>query len=259
LLCCRRTDAGLLARDSLPESVRENVTVIKMDLADMTSVTSSAKDIMGACGERGVDTIVNNAGVADKAGPAQYTAQGLELQWGTNHVGHHLLTRLLLPSVNKGGRIVTVSSMAHFFASDTTEWGTGADGGHYSSPYCQSKLCNVLFAADLQSRLNLEGRSDVQSVSLHPGVISTPLFDGSTPVWKLIKMTADKTAQQGAATSTLCALVDEVEGGAFYDDCRTRDMSEVAKDAGGRRRENLWTRTEGVIRDNGIELPTRLT
>mmetsp|Transcript_46460 Transcript_46460/g.140732 ORF Transcript_46460/g.140732 Transcript_46460/m.140732 type:complete len:167 (-) Transcript_46460:293-793(-) len=165
-----------------------------------------------------------------------------------------MLTRLLLPSTNQGGRVVTVSSEAHRYAVPTVDWGSG----NYPFPYSQSKLCNLLFASALQDRLNGEGRRDVRSVALHPGTISTRLFDDSTPIWGLVRLRSNKTAEQGAATSVYCALAADAAGGGYYRDCRRAVPSRLARDAGGRFRDDLWDKTERVISENGFRLPRRL-
>jgi len=262
IMCSRRVQAGLDARETLPEALRSRVAVQKLDLSDMQSVRDATNDILknplvakgeGLKGGKGIDLIVNNAGVIGKKGDKQYSAQGLDLTFAINHVGHHMLTRDLLPSVNQGGRVVTVASTAHFGAS--AEKAIAGENG-----YSGSKLCNILFAKSLQDRLDSIGRSDVRSVSLHPGVIATSLFDGTGGVWQMVPLVADRNTEQGASTTTLCSLADNefIRGGEFYSDCSVMKPSAAAIDARGELRERLWTFTETAIATKGFKLPAKL-
>lgn len=257
ILCSRRVSAGREAIGTLPEELRPRVTVQRLDLSDMRSVRDATDAITTRMRESrgGIDVLVNNAGVIDKKGDVQLSAQGLEMPFAVNHVGHHMLTRDLLPSMNRGGRVVTVSSNAHGFA-DAEQAIVGRNG------YSGSKLCNILFAKSLQDRLETGGRGDVKSVSLHPGVIATSLFDNTTGLWPLIGLlAADRTAEQGAATTSLCALADNevVRGGEFYRDCGVVTLTmEAAVDARGELRQRLWMFTEDAITSNGFALPATL-
>lgn len=267
IMCSRRVEAGLDAREKLPEELKSRVAVQKLDLSDMQSVQDATNDILkhpfvvARSGNEsddvrkggGIDLIVNNAGVIDKKGDKQYSSQGLELTFAINHVGHHMLTRLLLPSLNQSGRIATVASTAHFFAN--TEKAVAGENG-----YGGSKLCNILFAKSLQDRLDSIGRSDVKSVSLHPGIISTSLFNGTAAYWKLVELNPDRNTEQGASTTSLCSLADNefIRGGAFYSDCSILKPSDAAIDVRGELRERLWTLTEAAIAAKGFQLPVTL-
>jgi len=260
ILCSRNVGKGLDARDTLPEELRSQVSVQKLDLADMQSVRDATNDILknpfvakGGLKGGGIDLIVNNAGVIDKKGDKQYSAQGLELTFAINHVGHHMLTRDLLPSVNQGGRVTTVSSLAHGFAN-VEKAVTGANG------YAGSKLCNILFAKSLQDRLDSIGRSDVKSVSLHPGVIATSIFDNTAGLWPLVALSPDRDTEQGASTASLCSLADNeiICGGEFYSNCAVTKPSDAAIDARGELRERVWALTETTIAAKGFTLPATL-
>ena len=182
VLCARNLDAAKEAVRTLPGSVQSNIRIQKLDLADMASIEAAAKEITDTEGKMGsgIHVLLNNAGVM--APPKrQATAQNLELQFGTNHVGHHMFTRLLLPSMNKDGRIVTVASTAHSFGKlNFQNLNYDADAKEersYSSwgAYGQSKLANILFAKGLSDELKQAG-SGIKAVSLHPGVIGTNLW-----------------------------------------------------------------------------------
>jgi NAD(P)-dependent dehydrogenase (short-subunit alcohol dehydrogenase family) len=140
--------------------------VRRLDLADLASVRAFADEW-----DEPLDVLVNNAGVM--ATPRRRTADGFELQIGTNHLGPFALTNLLLPRITE--RVVTVSSGAHRAGSirlDDLNW----ERGRYQRwlAYGQSKLANLLFTLELQRRLAAAG-SDVRAVAAHPGWAATNL------------------------------------------------------------------------------------
>lgn len=261
IMCSRSVGKGLAARETLPEELRSKVVVQKLDLSDMQSVRDATNDILknpfvakGGLKGGGIDLIVNNAGVIDKKGDKQYSAQGLELTFAINHVGHHLLNRYLLPSINHGGRVTTVASSAYAFANAEK-----AVAGE--NVYSGSKLCNILFAKSLQDRLDSIGRSDVKSISLHPGVIATSIFDNTGGFWPLVALSPDRNTEQGASTTSLCSLADNelIRGGEFYSDCSVMKLqTDAAIDARGELRERLWAFTESTIVAKGFTLPATL-
>ena len=162
VLAVRDVDRGRRAAASIAGST----SVGELDLADLASVRRFALDW-----NRPVDLLVNNAGVM--AVPLGRTADGFEMQIGTNHLGPFALTNLLLPHVTD--RVVTVSSVAHRIGSislDDLNWRRR----RYRrwSAYGQSKLANLLFTLELQRRLGLHG-SSVRAVAAHPGYAATNL------------------------------------------------------------------------------------
>jgi NAD(P)-dependent dehydrogenase (short-subunit alcohol dehydrogenase family) len=264
ILCVRDVAAGEEVRSRLPEWCQPNVRVQLCDLADLTSVQQAAHSI--AKNEKRIDLLVNNAGVM--APPRRMeTAQGFELQFGTNHVGHHFLTRLLLPSMAEGGRIVTLASTAHTMGKlqfDNLNYDKSSNkkrrGYTGWNAYGQSKLANILFAKGLDDKLK-EHRSTIQSVSLHPGVISTNLWK-YTPFFlkPLTRFIADKSPQQGAATSIFCSLVEPnaFSGGEYCSDCQIVQPNEMAQDKDKLLRTKLWDETERLIAEAGFETPKTL-
>lgn len=258
ILCSRRLEAGFEAKASLPDNVQNRIDVRRLDLADLSSVQAFAEEIIA--GKNRIDLLVNNAGVSDRK-QREVTAQGLELQFGTNHVGHHMLTRLLLPACmdrGTGGRIVTVSSRAHNFAVNSTDWG----GGGYPSPYAQSKLANILFAKALDDRLSAEGAgAKIRSVSLHPGAIGTNIWKNTPSYWKIGEtFFLDKNLEQGAATTAYCSFAsgEEIVGGGYYSDCSLVRPSSLARDDDRSLRNNLWETSERIIASKGYVLPPNL-
>jgi len=271
VLCARNITAAEEIVSSLPNHLQSKIRVQELDLADMYSIQRAASDIIET--EGNIQVLLNNAGVM--APPKkEVTAQNLELQFGTNHVGHHMLTRLLLPHVSKGGRIVTVASTAHSFGQldfenlnyDEDMTGKKERSERRYSPwgaYGQSKLANILFAKGLDYELKKAG-SDIVSVSLHPGVIGTNLWR-YTPKWTrpLLDMVAtDKTIEQGAATSVFCCLVKaegELNGGEYVQDCEVVEPSNsFGKDASGSLSKKLWKSTEELIQRSEFQLSEML-
>lgn len=137
-----------------------------LDLASLESVRAFARDWSGP-----VDLLINNAGVMIP--PLSRTADGFELQFGTNHLGHFALTNLLLPNIT--GRVVTVSSSAHQFGRiDFGDLNWERRKYRRWAAYGQSKLANLLFTRELQRRL-AEAGSTVLSMAAHPGYAATNL------------------------------------------------------------------------------------
>jgi NAD(P)-dependent dehydrogenase (short-subunit alcohol dehydrogenase family) len=162
VLAVRDTAKGEAAVESIP-AVCE---VRRLDLADLASIRAFAMAWRGD-----IDVLINNAGVM--ATPARRTADGFELQIGTNHLGHFALTNLLLPHVT--GRVVTVSSGAHRGGSiDLDDLNWRHRPYRRWSAYQQSKLANLLFTLELERRLSVAG-SSIRALAAHPGYAATNL------------------------------------------------------------------------------------
>jgi NAD(P)-dependent dehydrogenase (short-subunit alcohol dehydrogenase family) len=162
VLAVRDMAKGEVAAGSIPGACE----VRKLDLADLTSVRAFANGWRGE-----VDVLINNAGVMRT--PERRTADGFELQIGTNHLGHFALTNLLLPQITD--RVVTVASGAHRGGSislDDLNW--ERRGYQRWAAYQQSKLANLLFTLELQRRLTAAG-SGVRALAAHPGYAATNL------------------------------------------------------------------------------------
>jgi retinol dehydrogenase 12 len=220
----------------------DQVRFLRLDLADLAAVRAAAAEF-AASGEP-LDVLINNAGVAGRRG---LTADGFELMFGVNHLGHFALTTALLDRLTaSAGRIVTVSSDAHYQA-------TGVDFGQVRRrtrsvtgipEYAVSKLGNVLFSQELARRLAGTG---VTSYALHPGVVASD-------IWRRVPWPARKimtrrmlTVDQGARTSLFCATDPGLaaDSGRYYEDCAEREPSPVATaELAGR----LWEQSEQWIR-----------
>ncbi len=206
MLAVRDTARGRTAAAGLPGEVE----VRRLDLADLASVRAFADGWAGP-----LDLLVNNAGIMMV--PQGRTADGFELQFGTNHLGHFALTNLLLPHVTE--RVVTVSSSAHRMGSiDLTDLNWERRPYSPERAYGQSKLANLLFTLELQRRLTAAG-SPVRATAAHPGWSATQL-QGHTgnPVKHAAMALGNRViAQSGeqGALPTLFAATAELPGGSY--------------------------------------------
>jgi NAD(P)-dependent dehydrogenase (short-subunit alcohol dehydrogenase family) len=210
VLAVRDAARGEAAAAALPGPGTHEIRLI--DLASLDSVRAFANDWQG----QPVDLLINNAGMMIP--PLSRTKEGFELQFGTNHLGHFALTNLLLPQVT--GRVVTVSSNAHRAGRmdfDDLNW----ERRRYRPwrAYGQSKLANLLFAAELQRRLT-EAGSKVLSMAAHPGYAATNLQSqsGSKAMVFLMGAVGNRLLAQGAAGGalpTLYAAVADLPGDTF--------------------------------------------
>jgi NAD(P)-dependent dehydrogenase (short-subunit alcohol dehydrogenase family) len=197
--------------EAAASTVRGSTDVRRLDLADLASVRAFADQWNG----RPIDVLINNAGVM--AIPERRTADGFEMQIGTNHLGHFALANLLLPRIRD--RVVVIASGAHHMGEirlDDLNWDGG--GYHRWRAYGQSKLANLLFTSELQRRLEERG-SDVRAVAAHPGYASTNL-QGHTGnllqhvgMWLGNKLIAQSDEQ--GAWPTLYAATQDIPGDSY--------------------------------------------
>jgi NAD(P)-dependent dehydrogenase (short-subunit alcohol dehydrogenase family) len=220
--------------------------VRRLDPASLASVREFAAGWDGD-----IDILINNAGVM--VPPLSRTAEGFELQFGTNHLGHFALTNLLLEHVT--GRVVTVSSTGHRIGRidfDDLNWNSKPYKAWRA--YGQSKLANLLFTSELQRRLTAAS-SPVLATAAHPGYAATNLqFHSGRRSMDLVSVVGNRLFAQdedGGALPTLYAAVAEIPGdsfagpGGFMEQRgapKLVDRSAAAKDAGVARR--LWEVSE---------------
>ena len=179
VLACRNLDKGEAARAGIAAQVPgAELELEALDLSSLDSVRSFAQTFRD--GHDGLDLLINNAGVM--ATPRRHTADGFELQFGTNHLGHFTLTAQLLDMIEgrTDGRVVTLSSNAHKMGRIAFD-NLGGERHYFRwRAYAQSKLANLLFALELDRRLRAAG-SSVKSLAAHPGYASTNLQHAGPP------------------------------------------------------------------------------
>ncbi|XP_025104046.1 retinol dehydrogenase 13-like [Pomacea canaliculata] len=248
ILACRDLEKAEQARAEIVlETANRSVVVKKLDLASMGSIRAFAKDIIA--NEPHIDILINNAGIMRC--PKMLTEDGFEMQLGVNHLGHFLLTMLLLNKLKSSApsRIINVSSLAHTRGAINFDDLNSAKSYDPGQAYAQSKLANVLFTRELAKRLE---NTNVTVNALHPGVVKTELGRHlpiaksyiSSFLLKPIMWLLLKTPSQGAQTTLYCALTAELDGvtGKYFSDCREKDVAPAAKDDKAAKR--LWAISE---------------
>jgi retinol dehydrogenase 12 len=239
LACRSEAKTTPVIADIVADTGNSAVEFLALDLADLGSVRTAAAEFL----DRGepLHVLVNNAGVAGQRGE---TKQGFELAFGINHLGHFLLTTLLLDRMRStpGGRVVNVSSDSHYQAKgiDYDAARRPTKGVTGLNEYAVSKLCNVLFTQELARRVPA---SEVSASALHPGVIASDIWRRMPfPIRPLMKVFM-KSTEQGAETSLYCATAPELEGvsGRFYTDCREKEPNAAATPELA---AELWRRSE---------------
>ncbi len=235
-IACRSATAGEAAVAAIKAvSCADHVWLLPLDLASLDSVRACAAAFTSR--DEPLHVLVNNAGVGGQRG---LTADGFEVHFGVNHLGHFALTMSLLERLKASGpgaRIVTVSSEAHRAAKGIDFDALGRRGSFTGQrEYAVSKLCNVLFAQELGRRLPGTG---VTACALHPGVVASDIWRRVPwPARELIKRRM-LTPEQGAVTSVYCATSPgpQSQTGLYYDKCAVRAPSPVATPELG---ELLW-------------------
>ncbi|XP_026056760.1 retinol dehydrogenase 12 [Carassius auratus] len=231
IMACRDLERAEAARKELIEdSGNQKIVVNKLDLSDTKSIRAFAELINKE--EKQVNILINNAGIM--MCPYSKTADGFEMQFGVNHLGHFLLTYLLLDLLKKSApsRIIAVASVAHTWGSIHLDDINSEKGYSPRRAYGQSKLANILCTRSLAKRLQ---GSSVTVYSLHPGVVQSELFRNlSKPVQIAVKVFSPftKTTIQGAQTTIYCAVEPKLdkESGGYYSDCAPAQCSREALD-----------------------------
>lgn len=248
IMACRNMEACKEARRSIAlETRNKHVYCQECDLASQESIRSFAKEIKER--ESRVDILINNAGVMRCKKSA--TKEGIELQLGTNHMGHFLLTNLLLDKVKASApsRIVNLSSSAHHRGRINFSDLNSDEKYDEGEAYSQSKLANILFTRELAERLTGSG---VTCNAVHPGIVFTDIGRHMSInnswlakiflypfLWALLK-----TPRQGAQTTIYVALNSELENvsGKYFSNKAEAQVSEAALDREAAKR--LWAISE---------------
>ncbi|MCA0978392.1 SDR family NAD(P)-dependent oxidoreductase [Qipengyuania flava] len=254
------------AADAIAEETGAKVETLVCDLASLDSIRKAAAEANDRFAK--IDLLINNAGVmaCDEA----ETTDGFEMQFGTNHIGHFLLTNLLMPLVEAGERqrIVNLSSRGHHIAP--VDLGDpNFENREYDKwvSYGQSKTANVLFAVGLERRLAAKG---IHAYALHPGGINTNLGrhmneEEMADLMESIRKSAEargekpepfKSIPQGAATTCWVATTPEMEGrgGLYCEDCHVAEQDDHDTGGGVRsyavdadKAERLWQLSEKMV------------
>ncbi|XP_061670486.1 retinol dehydrogenase 13 [Syngnathoides biaculeatus] len=250
ILACRDLTKASVAADYIRrKSGNSNVVVMKLDLASLESVRELANKVR--IGEERLNILINNAGIM--MCPKWKTDDDFEMQFGVNHLGHFLLTNLLLDLLKKSApsRIVIVSSVAHEKGCINFNDIHFNDNYKPDVSYCQSKLANVLFCRELAVRLKGTG---VNTYCVHPGVVRTELGRHLLPtsLWKNLLLMPFlmmlKSPQEGAQTSIFCAVDESLakSSGLYYSDCAVKSPAPAAMDDGVAKR--LWTLSANLVK-----------
>lgn len=222
VLACRDVGKAATAADAIraehPDAV---VEVLALDLSDLATIRAAASELRDRVDR--IDLLINNAGVMTP--PLTRTADGFELQFGTNHLGHFAFSGLLhdlLPD-SPDSRVVTVSSAGHRFGR--MDWSDLQWERSYNrlAAYGRSKLANLLFTYELARRLTMAGAS-VVAAAAHPGASDTELTRhvpgyGLAPVRAVVDLGAKVVAQppfMGALPTLRAATGHDVQAGAYF-------------------------------------------
>ena len=229
IMLCRSEKRGREALTTLSTDGHRDLDLILCDLGDYSSIRDFVSQVKKKYDH--IDILVNNAGFISL--DRQETKEGLERQFGINHIGHFLLTTSLLDLMGEGGRIVNVASGAHKTGKIHFDDINLHKGFNVIKAYSQSKLANVLFTRELARRVKDRG---ITVNCCHPGAVATNIgIDRETGFGKTITGLLKpffQTPEQGARTAIFLASDDSVSGitGEYFYKCRIARSSRRSKD-----------------------------
>lgn len=250
ILACRNPESGQSTQAEITaETGNDRVYFMPLDLASLDSVKEFAQAFQDRFDE--LHILINNAGLLPLT--KQMTQDGFEMQFGVNHLGHFLLTKLLTPLLKKteGARIISVSSMMHNLGKIDFDSFKGEKSYQPMRAYGQSKLANILFTKQLAKRLGTDG---ITAYSLHPGGVGTNIAGKSfirRTVYKLIG--GQMSPKRGAKTSIYLATepgIESTTGGYYNEFCKEKPGSKLARDE--LLAERLWETSEQLLSDAGF-------
>ncbi|MCF8459269.1 MAG: SDR family oxidoreductase [Flavobacteriales bacterium] len=224
------------------------VSYVLVDLSSQKSVRKAAEELKTKCPQ--IDVLINNAGcyISD----LQLNVDGIEMQFGTNHIGHFLLTNLILDNIKASGkaRIINLSSIAHKSTRalnfDDINYQKEDYGGWKS--YSRSKFCNILFTKELALRLEKDG---ITVNAVHPGGVRTEIAEKNanwfTKLGWIVMKPLMITVEKGAATSIHLASSPQVEGisGHYWAMSKQYWSNKPSQDP--ELAKNLWLKSEELI------------
>ena len=229
IMLCRSEKRGTEALEKLSSEKYRDLELILCDLGNYDSIRAFANIVRRGYGH--IDILVNNAGFISL--DRQETKEGLERQFGINHIGHFLLTMSLLDLMGEGGRIVNVASGAHKTGKIHFDDINLTKGFNVIKAYSQSKLANVLFTRELARRVKDRG---ITVNCCHPGAVATNIgIDRDTGFGKTVTGLLKpffQTPEQGARTAIFLASDDSVSDitGEYFYKCRIAKSSRRSKD-----------------------------
>jgi NAD(P)-dependent dehydrogenase (short-subunit alcohol dehydrogenase family) len=252
VMACRNAERGETARrEAGRQSGSTAIETMTCDLGSLASIREFADRFLTRFDT--LDVLVNNAGVVTVR--RYTTSDGFEAMMGVNHLGHFLLTNLLLPALRRSpqGRIVVVSSGAHKAGTIRFEDPHLAKRFHVVAGYGQSKLANILFTQELAERLK---DTNITVNAVHPGAVATNLgVDRQTGfgkfAYRLLRPWM-QTPAQGASTALYLAMSDEAAGvsGQYFYKKKPAAVSAKASDALSAKRLWAWSEQQvGLTRD----------
>jgi len=226
IIACRDLNKGETAKnDIIAQTNNKNVDLFSLDLSSLSSVRMFVKN----WGDQPVDVLINNAGVMFS--PYSLSQDGHELHFASNHLGHFLLTNLLVENLIKAkGRVVNLSSIGHALAPKMIDWEKLSDKNTYSPirAYGWSKLANILFSSEFHRR------TGITCCSLHPGNVKTELVRhmpaGQRQLVEVASNIYFRTPLSGSQTSLFCATQPNIKSGAWYIDCLEATPTQQAQD-----------------------------
>jgi NAD(P)-dependent dehydrogenase (short-subunit alcohol dehydrogenase family) len=229
IMLCRSEKRGKEALEKLSENKNRQLELMLCDLGDYDSVRSFVSQVKEKY--KKIDILVNNAGFISL--DRQETKEGLERQFGINHIGHFLLTTELVDIMDRGSRIVNVASGAHKAGKIYFDDINLTKGYNVIKGYSQSKLANVLFTRELARRLKDKG---ITVNCCHPGAVATNIgIDRDTEFGKTITGLLKpffQTPSEGARTAIFLATDESVKDitGEYFYRCRIANSSRRSKD-----------------------------
>lgn len=229
IMLCRSEKRGVEALEKLTSEKKRDLELILCDLGNYASIRAFANLVRKSHDH--IDILINNAGFISL--DRQETEEGIERQFGINHVGHFLLTMSLLDLMGEGGRIVNVASGAHKTGKIHFDDINLTKGFNVIKAYSQSKLANVLFTRELARRVKDRG---ITVNCCHPGAVATNIgIDRDTGFGKTVTGLLKpffQTPEQGARTAIFLASDDSVSDitGEYFYKCRIAKSSKRSKD-----------------------------
>jgi len=212
IMACRSLDKGRSAWEKIEaENLDGTVTLLQLDLADLSSVKQFIEGFRSKYNR--LDLLINNAGVM--ATPYGQTADGFEMQFGTNHLGHFALTGQLIDLLKNApkSRVVTVSSYTHHMGNINFDDLNSERSYQKWMAYGQSKLANVLFAYELQRR-SARKEGNPLSIAVHPGYAATNL-QHTTTFFRLLNPIMAQSQEMGTLPTLYAATHPEIRGGEY--------------------------------------------